>query len=277
MIDIHHHCLPGVDDGPREWDEAVAMCRHGGGRRDRDDHRHAARAARALADVSQRAELESRLAELRREVGDIAAPRPRLRVLLRPRHAPEVLRAGDADHPARREPLRARSSSPANSVPPMFEQPLYRMQLDGWIADHRPSRAQHRLPGAARSCSRRSIEHGARMQITAGSLTGEFGPRGAAARRNRGSARGLVHFVATDAHNIDQAAAAVAEALAALRELAGDAVAEALTVRKSARGRSRIGPCQYDPEPAEAASAGFLTRLRAFFGSQIGPTIRGTP
>ena len=26
MIDIHHHCLPGVDDGPRDWDEAVALC-----------------------------------------------------------------------------------------------------------------------------------------------------------------------------------------------------------------------------------------------------------
>src|SRR5688500_1091920 len=26
MIDIHHHCLPDVDDGPRELDEAVAMC-----------------------------------------------------------------------------------------------------------------------------------------------------------------------------------------------------------------------------------------------------------
>src|SRR5215213_1100187 len=27
MIDIHHHCLPGVDDGPHELAEAVEMCR----------------------------------------------------------------------------------------------------------------------------------------------------------------------------------------------------------------------------------------------------------
>ena len=26
MIDIHHHCLPGVDDGPRELSEAAEMC-----------------------------------------------------------------------------------------------------------------------------------------------------------------------------------------------------------------------------------------------------------
>jgi protein-tyrosine phosphatase len=27
MIDIHFHCLPGIDDGPRDWDESVALCR----------------------------------------------------------------------------------------------------------------------------------------------------------------------------------------------------------------------------------------------------------
>ena len=27
MIEIHFHCLPRVDDGPKSWDEAVALCR----------------------------------------------------------------------------------------------------------------------------------------------------------------------------------------------------------------------------------------------------------
>ena len=27
MIDLHFHCLPGIDDGPDSWDEAVALCR----------------------------------------------------------------------------------------------------------------------------------------------------------------------------------------------------------------------------------------------------------
>jgi len=27
MIDLHFHCLPGIDDGPETWDEAVQLCR----------------------------------------------------------------------------------------------------------------------------------------------------------------------------------------------------------------------------------------------------------
>ncbi|MEO8189182.1 MAG: CpsB/CapC family capsule biosynthesis tyrosine phosphatase [Acidobacteriota bacterium] len=27
MIDLHFHCLPGIDDGPETWDQAVALCR----------------------------------------------------------------------------------------------------------------------------------------------------------------------------------------------------------------------------------------------------------
>ena len=27
MIDLHFHCLPDVDDGPEDWDQAVALCR----------------------------------------------------------------------------------------------------------------------------------------------------------------------------------------------------------------------------------------------------------
>ena len=27
MIDIHAHVLPGVDDGARDWDQALELCR----------------------------------------------------------------------------------------------------------------------------------------------------------------------------------------------------------------------------------------------------------
>ena len=27
MIDLHFHCLPGIDDGPDTWEQAVTLCR----------------------------------------------------------------------------------------------------------------------------------------------------------------------------------------------------------------------------------------------------------
>ncbi len=30
MIDVHFHCLPFIDDGPDEWDEAVELCQRAG-------------------------------------------------------------------------------------------------------------------------------------------------------------------------------------------------------------------------------------------------------
>ena len=27
MIEVHFHCLPGLDDGPETWEESVALCR----------------------------------------------------------------------------------------------------------------------------------------------------------------------------------------------------------------------------------------------------------
>src|SRR5439155_20947075 len=27
LIDLNLHCLPGIDDGPADWDSAVALCR----------------------------------------------------------------------------------------------------------------------------------------------------------------------------------------------------------------------------------------------------------
>ena len=121
MIDIHHHCLPGVDDGPRELSEAAELC--------------AAAAAEGIETIVatphvlrgrwpsfSRRELESRLAELQAKVGDT----PRL--LLGSEYffshdMADLLRDGTAIHPLAggRYVL---LELPANSVPPMFDQPL---------------------------------------------------------------------------------------------------------------------------------------------------------
>ena len=259
MIDLHHHCLPGVDDGPSEWDEAVAMCRMA-----------AAEGIETIVATPhvlrgrwrevERAELERRLVTLREKVGDT----PRL--LLGSEYffshdMPELLRTGTAIIPlgGSRYVL---IELAANAVPPMIEQPLYRVQLDGWvpiIAHPERNIVLQQKPELLTDL----IKHGARMQITAASLTGEFGGAAQSAARTFLERR-LVHFVATDAHNVERRPPRARAALAALRELAGDSVADALSRANPAAVVANEG-LPYEPEPLDAPQPGVFERLRSFF------------
>lgn len=262
MIDIHHHCLPGVDDGPREWDEAVAMCRMAA-----DEGIETIVATphvlRGRWPSMPRPELEAKIAELRTRVGDT----PRL--LLGSEYffahdMPDVLRDGVSIVPlAGSRYVLVEFAS--NSIPPLVEQPFYRLQLDGWtpVIAH-PERNivfQHK-PELLVTL----IEHGARTQVTAGSLLGDFGPD--AQRMARSWIRdGMVHFLATDAHNMTKRKPRMRDARETLRELAGDAVTEALTYGNP-RAIIENRPLAYEPEPSIRPASGFLSRLQRFLRGQ---------
>src|SRR5688572_1093154 len=208
MIDIHHHCLPGVDDGPRELSEAAEMC--------------AAAAAEGIEAIVatphvlrgrwpsfSRRELELRIAELREQVGET----PRLFLgseYFFSHDMADLLRESTSVHPLAGGKY-VLLELPANSVPPMFNQPLYRVQLDGWlpiVAHPERNTGFQANPDLLAAL----IGHGLRVQITAGSLTGAFGSdaRTAAETFLR---RKLVHFVATDAHNLEKRPPRVREAI----------------------------------------------------------------
>jgi protein-tyrosine phosphatase len=261
MIDIHHHCLPGVDDGPRELDEAVAMCAAAA-----DEGIETIVATphvlRGRWPVFSRRELESRLGELQERVG--ASPRIVLGSEYYFGHdMTEVLREGKV------VPLAGGKyvlmELPANSVPPMFHEPMYRVQLEGWlpILAH-PER--NLVYQAHPELLAGLIGHGVRVQITAASLTGAFGSQARAAAELFLERR-LVHFVATDAHNMEKRPPKLQQALAALRDLVDADVVDALT-RENPRAVIENRPLPYDPEPQEIVSGGFFTRLRSFFRSQ---------
>ncbi len=259
MIDIHHHCLPGVDDGPRELSEAAELC--------------AAAAAEGIEVIVatphvlrgrwpafSRRELESRIAELRAKVG--ATPRLLLGSEYFFSHdMADLLRDGTSIHPLAGSRY-VLLELPANSVPPMFEQPLFRAQLDGWlpiVAHPERNTVFQSHPDLLAGL----IGHGLRVQITAGSLTGAFGSHARAAAETF-LRRKLVHFVATDAHNLEKRPPRVREAIAAVEAIAGDAVARALTV-ENPLAVIENRPLPYEPEPEEMISPGLFTRLRSFF------------
>ncbi len=259
MIDIHHHCLPEVDDGPRSWDEALEMCRIA-----REEGIETIVATphvlRGLWPDIARSELESRLEELRGRLGD----QPRL--LLGSEYffshdMAEVLGGSGPVLPIAGSRY-VLVEFAASSVPQGVERPFYQARLAGWtpIIAH-PERnivfqSHHELLSAL-------VDQGARVQITAGSLTGSFG---AAARLTAGAflGLGLVHMVATDAHNPGKRPPRIRGAITELERLGGKALSRALTF-DNPLAVIENRPLPFEPEPVEPGKNGFLTRLRAFF------------
>jgi len=259
MIDLHHHCLPDVDDGPREWDEAVAMCRAAAeeGIETIVATPHVLRGRWKTFSIP---ELEARIEELRSRVGE--SPRLLLGSEYYFAHdVVEVLNARNAIVPLAGSRY-VLIELAANSVPPMIEQPLYRMQLEGWtpvLAHPERNLVFQAKPDALAEL----LAHGVKTQITAGSLTGEFGPQARHAAETF-LRRGLVHFVATDAHNMTKRPPRIREAIATLEDLVGSDVADALT-RRNPLAILESTTLAYDPDPIPEPEGGFFTRLRSFF------------
>lgn len=114
------------------------------------------------------------------------------------------------------------------SIPPGIDQIIYEIQLAGVrpIITHPERNAIMRAqPERFEKC----IRNGCFAQVTGGSLTGRFGP--AAQKMSLAwIARGLVHFVASDAHNLTARPHKLRFAFDAVRAKFGKEKAEALLV-----------------------------------------------
>lgn len=258
MIDIHHHCIPGVDDGPRDLPEAVDLCRMA-----LDDGVTTIVATphvlRGPWQNTSRIELRQRLDELRDALGDS----PEL--LLGSEYyfdfeMNERLQSGEGIIPLA-ESRYILIEFAAHAVPPLVDQPLYRALLEGWqpiVAHPERNIVFQKKPELLRLL----VARGVRMQVTAGSVLGDFGPE---ARRAslQWLKEGLVHFVASDAHNREKRPPRMREARAVISRIAGERVADALT-RTNPAAVTEGRQLDFDPDPqAETTGApGFLTRLR---------------
>lgn len=204
------------------------------------------------------AELEQRLEELKAELGD----EPRLLL------GAECFFTHDLEHLLDRglaEPLAGSRyvliEFAADSVPPHVEIPFHQLQLT-----HRVPIVAHPERNAVFAAHPELLSalvgFGARTQITAGSLLGQFGdgPRRAAESWVR---EGLVHFVATDAHNLRNRRPLMREAVERLRQIAGDETAEALTL-ENPRAVVENRPLPFVPGPPAVPNRGLLRRLKSF-------------
>jgi protein-tyrosine phosphatase len=194
MVDLHCHILPGIDDGAATMEESMAMAESAIA----DGITHVVATPHSSShyhfDFSHVRQLRD---ELQKKVGD------RLKI------------ATGCDFHLNPENLAALHKDPRQycinqrdylllefnefSIPPSMDQTLHEIQLAGI----QPVITHPERNGILRTRPERLkkwVRQGCYAQVTGGSLTGVFGA-GAQQDALRWIREGLIHFVASDAHN----------------------------------------------------------------------------
>ena len=198
FIDIHCHCLPGLDDGPGTMDRAIALCEmlaadgvttaiatpHQLGRF--DGYNHSGEVRQAVGDLCK--ELKNRSIPLKVLPGGDIRIDERIPSLL---HKDQILTLADG----RRYILIEFPHQMFIDIRPLLPQ-LASMGISAIISHPERNPALMKQPQAIH----RWLENSAYLQITAASVLGEFGPVIQRAAWHFLSS-GQASLVATDAHD----------------------------------------------------------------------------
>lgn len=194
MVDVHCHILPGLDDGPDNIEVSLAMAESAIA----DGITHVV----ATPHSSNRYSFDyARVRELRDELQEKIGGRLNLATGCDFHLNPENLEALRADAPRfcinQHDYLLVEFNE--YSIPPSMDKTLHEIQLLGLrpVITHPERNAILRLQTERLV---KWVRLGCFIQVTAGSLTGVFGP-GAQKDSWRWLGDGLVHIVASDAHN----------------------------------------------------------------------------
>src|SRR5208282_2508424 len=195
MVDIHSHILPGLDDGADSIEDALAMAEDAIA----DGITHVVGTPHASSNYTFDF---AKVREARDALSEKLAGRITLATGCDFHLNPENVAALRADAAPfcinQRDYLLVEFNE--FSIPPAMDQMLHELQLAGL----RPIITHPERNGILRSQPERLakwVRTGNFVQVTGGSLTGGFGP-GAQKDALRWIAQGVVHFVASDAHNV---------------------------------------------------------------------------
>jgi protein-tyrosine phosphatase len=256
MVDIHCHILPGLDDGPAGIEESLAMAEAAIA----DGITHVVATPHSSNEfVFNYQRVRQVREELQTKIGDRLALATGCDFHLNP----ENLAALRADAPRfcinQHGYLLVEFSE--FSIPPSADQTLHEMRL----MDVRPvithperNAILHVSPGRLAGW----VRLGCFVQVTAGSITGTFGTR-PQQDSLRWIGEGLVHFVASDAHNTRRRPLKLKGAYDVVRERFGEDKARALFVENPmAAFEGRDLP--HVPDIAEVAKAPRRKRFLLF-------------
>jgi len=228
MIDLHCHILPGLDDGPKDLKDTLAMARIAAA-----DGVHTICASPHLFNgvfATSRTSILERLAQAREAVQAAG-----IGVVLRP--------AADMHlTPEFFEALKNRSIITIgetgkymllefpSTIPSGTPELIFQLRLQGYvpILTH-PERATELAENPKKL--KELVRLGCLTQITAASLTGQFG-RAAQKAADRFVRDRIAHLIATDAHDPEFRPPILSQAFNVLRSLVGTAEAEEIMLRR---------------------------------------------
>jgi protein-tyrosine phosphatase len=223
MVDVHCHILPGLDDGPDSIEESLAMAEAAID----DGITHVVATPHCNSEYPFDYAYVQRLRDrLQSEVGD----RLKLATGCDFHLNPENLNALRADASQfcinQRDYLLVEFNE--ISIPPSMDDTLHNLQLQGLrpVITHPERNAILRRQPERLT---KWVRLGCVVQVTAGSITGTFGPR-AQEDSMCWIAKGIVHIVASDAHNTKRRPLRLQPAYRAVSEQFGAVKAQALFV-----------------------------------------------
>jgi protein-tyrosine phosphatase len=227
FTDVHCHLLPGIDDGPRNWDESLAMARlavaEGMATMIATPHQLGSFAHNRADEIrSLTAELRQRLLEVNIPLQVLPGGEIRIEPGLIDRlDADEILTLGDRRRHILLE-LTHEEYIPIESL--IWE--LKQRELTVILAH--PERNGGFLDNP--DLIDPLVEDGCLMQVTADSLCGSFGPEPQQLAEWM-IERGLVHFVSTDSHGVRTRRPLMGGAFERICELADERTAHDLCCR----------------------------------------------
>ncbi len=216
MIDIHCHILPGIDDGPTEWEESLAMCEMA--------VKDGIRTIVATPHVNNgsysnnKEKIIEKIEELREQINN----RFELEILIgADTHVSFDLveRLQSKEIPTINNKNYILLELPHELLPPNLENFIFNIKVMGitpiithvertlWIKKHF-------------QILKKFIELGALLQITAMSITGEFG-RSAQQWSEKLLKENLVHIIASDGHSINRRPPILSRALTVASSIVG--------------------------------------------------------
>jgi protein-tyrosine phosphatase len=253
MIDLHSHILPGIDDGSKSLDMSLAMARI------------------AVDDGITLMACTPHIypGMYMNNTAGIAAARDALQASLDEHAIPLKLTTGADVHlvPGLLDGLRGGTVptlhntryvllEPSHHVaPPRFAESVFQLVAAGYVpVITHPERLTWVEDNFQVFVD--LTRQGAWMQVTAGALTGLFGPR-AKYWGERFLGEGLTHIIATDAHSSGRRVPVMSEAKAIAAKLLGPEEAELLVAGRQTALLNDASPSNVPKLPARKASKGW--------------------